>query len=130
MRAIVLALSFAACMMIIPVSAQDAPGYRTITTEQLGQMLEVSEAFELINVHIPYEGELPQTDAFIPFDTVAENLDLLPSEKGAPIVLYCKSGRMSEIAAAELARLGYTNVSHLEGGFVAWANAGRPLIQR
>ena len=130
MRAIVLALSFAACMMIIPVSAQDAPGYRTITTEQLGQMLEASEDFELINVHIPYEGELPQTDAFIPFDTVAENLDLLPSEKGVSIVLYCKSGRMSEIAAAELSRLGYTNVSHVQGGFVAWAKAGRPLIQR
>ena len=34
---------------------------------------------------------------------------------------------MSGIAADTLVRLGYTNVSHLEGGMVAWKKAGYPL---
>ena len=61
---------------------------------------------------------------------MASNLDSLPSDKGAKIVLYCRSGRMSEIAANELVRLGYRNVSHIAGVFVAWAKAGHELVQR
>ncbi len=35
---------------------------------------------------------------------------------------------MSEIAATELARLGYSNVSHLAGGTLAWEKAGHRLL--
>lgn len=97
--------------------------FRTITVEQLAGLLE-DEDVTLVNVHVPYEGEIEQTDALIPFDEISANLDLLPTDKDAEIVLYCRSGRMSEIAAAELAALGYTNVSHVEGGFNAWASSG------
>jgi rhodanese-related sulfurtransferase len=37
---------------------------------------------------------------------------------------------MSTAAAQTLVRLGYTNVWHLEGGFIAWEQAGFPLIRR
>jgi hypothetical protein len=39
--------------------------YRNIASEQLRIILQKKD-FMLINVHIPYEGELPQTDMFIP----------------------------------------------------------------
>lgn len=79
--------------------------FKTITGEELAEML-LHKDFPLVNVHIPYEGEIAQTDAFIPFDQVSDHLDQLPADKTAPIVLYCRSGRMSEIAAGELAALG------------------------
>lgn len=103
-------------------------GYLAITVEQLAQMLP-RKRFTLVNVHIPYEGEIPGTDRFIPFDRIAENLDRLPG-KGEPIVLYCRSGSMSATAAKALAALGYTGVMELDGGFNAWKRAGYRLIDR
>jgi phage shock protein E len=105
-----------------------APSFQTITSAQLATMLE-DKNFAFINVHIPYEGEIAPTDAFIPFDEIGAKLDLLPADKDAAIVLYCRSGRMSEIAANELAALGYSNVSHLAGGMVDWEKTGHALIR-
>ena len=78
-------------------------------------------------MHVPYEGEIAQTDAHLPYDQVARQLDRLPSDRGAMIVLYCRTGHMSVTAAETLVRLGYTNVWNLEGGFIAWERAGFPL---
>jgi rhodanese-related sulfurtransferase len=110
-------------------SGQASAGFATIDSAQLAAMLQ-SRDFLLVNVHIPYEGEIEGTDALIAFDKIAENLDKLPSDKDAEIVLYCRSGRMSEIAAAELVRLGYTNVAHLSGGMIGWKERGHELVER
>ncbi|HSB80618.1 MAG TPA: rhodanese-like domain-containing protein, partial [Candidatus Methylomirabilis sp.] len=100
--------------------------YGKLAAGELKAMLERKD-FLFVNVHIPYEGEIGRTDAFIPYDKVEQQLHLLPANKDAMIVLYCMSGRMSGIAAESLLRLGYTNVSHLEGGMVAWKKVGYPL---
>jgi len=81
----------------------------------------------VINVHIPYEGELEQTDAFIPFDKIL-NDPKLPKDTNSAILLYCRTGRMSEEAGTALHNAGYTNISHLEGGMRGWEAAGRQLI--
>jgi rhodanese-related sulfurtransferase len=104
-------------------------GYFDISVLQLAEMM-LSKEFTLVNVHIPYEGELPQTDIFIPFDRITdtENLKKLPDKK-AKIVLYCRSGSMSTSAAKNLVQLGYTNIMELDGGFNAWKRAGKTLLR-
>jgi rhodanese-related sulfurtransferase len=43
------------------------------------------------------------------------------------IILYCASGGRSALAVQTLKQLGYGSVAHLDGGFRAWKEAGRPV---
>jgi len=96
--------------------------YIDVSVTDLQTML-ANKDFTLVNVHIPFEGNIAETDLSIPYDQVTQNLDKLP-DKDAKIVLYCRSGRMSSIAAETLASLGYTNIWNLSGGMAAWEQAG------
>jgi phage shock protein E len=86
-----------------------------------------NEKAMVINVHVPYEGELDGTDAFIPYDKIKGD-PRLPKDKATEILLYCRTGRMSEEAGNDLHEEGYTNLAHLEGGMKAWEASGRKLI--
>jgi len=98
-----------------------------ITAKELNKKLN-RKNFTFINVHTPYEGEIEQTDTFITYDEIVANKDRLPEDKNTPIILYCKSGNMSEKALKTLKSLGYTNVAHLKGGMEAWAKAGFEVL--
>ncbi|HQZ34738.1 MAG TPA: rhodanese-like domain-containing protein [Ilumatobacteraceae bacterium] len=77
-----------------------------------------------INVHVPAADiQLDGTEMTMPFD----NLDVttLPSDRNAPLAVYCRSGTMSAIAVQQLLELGYTNILELDGGTDAWAAAGQ-----
>ncbi|MGV0836022.1 rhodanese-like domain-containing protein [Mycolicibacterium thermoresistibile] len=81
-----------------------------------------------VNVHVPFEGDIPGTDLSIPFDQIAQRADELPADRSTPLAIYCRSGPMSTQAAANLAELGYTDVVELQGGMKAWQAEGRPLL--
>ena len=113
----------------VRAAEQSRPAFQTIDSARLNKMLQRKD-FLLVNVHVPYEGQIGGTDAFIPFDKIDQSLEKLPRDKNAKIVLYCRSGRMSEIAATRLSELGYTRVSHLSGGMIAWKGAGYALQEQ
>ncbi|MBI2558526.1 rhodanese-like domain-containing protein [Candidatus Woesearchaeota archaeon] len=97
--------------------------YKNMTVDELNQQLK-NKDFALVDVHIPEQKHINGTDAFIPYDDIENQLDKLPQGKEAKIVLYCKTGRMSQIAAEKLAERGYTNVYNVVGGIVEWVNKG------
>jgi len=105
-----------------PVSVTGG-SYLNVTPPELKAMLDTKD-FVFVNVHIPFAGNIANTDLSIPYDQIEQNLAKLPADKKAKIVLYCRSGRMSAIAAETLVKLGYTNLWNLDGGMVAWEQAG------
>jgi rhodanese-related sulfurtransferase len=81
-----------------------------------------------LNVHVPFEGDIPGTDLSIPFDQIETQAGRLPVDRDTALAIYCKSGPMSTVAAEALRDLGYTDVVELRGGMRAWQADGRPVL--
>lgn len=102
--------------------------YRQVSAAALAEMLKDKD-FVLVNVHIPFAGDIAGTDLSIPYDQIEQQLSRLPANKDAKILLYCRSGRMSTIAAEMLVSIGYTNIWEMKGGMVDWENAGYEIVK-
>ena len=79
----------------------------------------------VINVHVPYDGEIEGTDLSMRFDDI--DAAALPSDRATPLAVYCRSDTMSAEAVATLVGLGYTNIVELDGGMNAWRASGRTV---
>lgn len=93
--------------------------------EQLAEMLDAGNV-DLIDVRRPHEweaGRIPGARHVEVNDLPAAAKELDPER---PVVLYCRSGSRSELAADGL-RAGGFDVDALAGGISAWAKEGRPL---
>ena len=75
-------------------------------------ILDTREQYEYDEGHIP--GAI-----LIPYDEIADRAEKELSDKDQLILVYCRSGRRSKIAAEELVKLGYTNVKEF-GGIIDW----------
>lgn len=78
-------------------------------------ILDVREQWEFAEGHIPNALLLPD------YDIEAKAADLLP-DKDKTILVYCRSGRRSEIAARQLIQMGYTQIYDF-GGIIDWTGA-------
>ena len=93
--------------------------------ERLAEMLEAGEV-ELIDVRRPHEweaGRIPRARWVEVNDLPAAAKDL---DHERPVVLYCRSGSRSELAAEAL-RAGGFDAHALAGGISAWSEEGRSL---
>jgi len=101
-------------------------GYELISAQDLQELMR-DEEITLVNVHIPLEGSISETNLMIPYNEVDQYLDQFPADKDEKIVIYCRSGSMGDEASQTLADLGYTNVWNLEGGYNVWNALGLPF---
>jgi rhodanese-related sulfurtransferase len=107
----------------------DTRTYKNISVAQFAKMMDHKD-FTLINVHIPYEGEIKGTDLLVPFNEIDRFKNQLPPDKTTKVVVYCLAGPMASIAAEKLVNLGYTQVMQLQGGLMAWRNFGKEVVNR
>jgi rhodanese-related sulfurtransferase len=96
-----------------------------LAPERLAEMLEAGDV-DLIDVRRPHEWEAGR----IPGARRVE-VNELPDEaekldRNRPVVLYCRAGSRSELAADGLSAGGF-DAHALAGGITAWAGEGRPL---
>jgi len=106
---------------------------QNLSTSEIISAKELKDKFDdkdfiFINVHTPYEGEIEKTDLFLEYDGILAAKDKLPEDKSAEIILYCKSGNMSEQALRTIKDLGYKNVKHLAGGMDGWKKNNYQLL--
>lgn len=60
---------------------------------------------------------------------IERDIEAAIPDKNAPLVLYCGGGFRSALAADNLQKMGYTNVSSMDGGWRGWTEAGFPVAK-
>lgn len=80
----------------------------------------------VVDVRLPHEWEAGRVDGavHIPLQELADRLNEL--DRSTPVVTVCRSGSRSADAAARLRQDGF-DAENLDGGLLAWAQAGLPL---
>jgi rhodanese-related sulfurtransferase len=120
---------FAVGFLLLPAACAPEQSVQGVNPEQVRELLDQKEEQGLfvLNVHTPYEGELEKTDAIIEdWEHIAAHADRLPQDKSTPLLVYCRTGRMSTSAVEQLRQIGYTDIYHADGGMRAYSQAGLP----
>lgn len=105
-------------------------GFSTIKAADLNASLVEPDAPFMLDVR--ETGELEKDGAIegavnVPVRELFTRLSELPTDKAAPIVVFCKSGHRGALAMIALQMNGYTNVRNLGGGVGAWIAAELPV---
>ncbi len=103
----------------------------SITPKELYEQISQGLSINLIDVRTPVEFQEIHVDIAknIPLDRLSPSaLGLHPNAKD-PVYVICRSGARGSQACQSLQRSGLANVVNVEGGTMAWANDGLPVIR-
>ena len=95
--------------------------YMNITAEEAKEIMDSQEGHVILDVREQDEydaGHIPEA-ILIPYTQIEDKADEMLPDKDQQILVYCRSGRRSKIAAEALAELGYTNIKEF-GGIIDW----------
>ena len=95
--------------------------YVNITAEEAKQIMDTEEGYIILDVRTQEEydeGHIPGATQ-ISHEEIAEKAEEVLTDKDQLILVYCRSGRRSKIAAEALVELGYTNIKEF-GGIIDW----------
>ena len=95
--------------------------YMNITAEEAKQIMDGEEGYVILDVRTQEEydqGHIPGA-IVISHEEIAEKAEEVLTDKDQLILVYCRSGRRSKIAAEALVELGYTNIKEF-GGIIDW----------
>ena len=90
-------------------------------------IIDVREPEEFALGHIENALNVPRGVLEFRTDTAYPGAIKSLSDKTEKIVLYCRSGGRSALAAQSLANMGYQSVVSMAGGFIAWEEAKLPV---
>ena len=113
-------------VMLLTACGQDKENdqgavYVNITAEEAKQIMDSEEGYIILDVRTQDEydeGHIPGA-IVISHEEIEEKAEEVLTDKDQLILVYCRSGRRSKIAAEALVELGYTNIKEF-GGIIDW----------
>ncbi len=113
-------------VMLLTACGQDkensqGAGYVNITAEQAKGIMDSQGGYIILDVRTQDEFDESRIPGaiLIPHDEITEKAEDLLTNKDQLILVYCRSGRRSKLAAEALVELGYTNIKEF-GGIIDW----------
>ena len=102
---------------------------RETTVSDVRARLDAGEAVTLVDVREDSEwaaGHIPGA-VHVGKGVIERDAETAFPDPGTPLVLYCGGGFRSALAADALGRMGYTDVTSMDGGWRGWTEAGGPV---
>ena len=113
-------------VMLLTACGQDKENnqgavYVNITAEEAKQIMDSEEGYIILDVRAQEEYDESHIPGaiLIPHTEIEARAEEVLTDKDQLILVYCRSGRRSKIAAEALAELGYTNIKEF-GGIIDW----------
>ena len=100
---------------------ENMASYVSITAEEAKEIMDTESGYVILDVRTEEEfseGHIPGA-ILIPDYEIGEKAQEVLKEKDRMILVFCRSGRRSKLAADALAKLGYTNIKEF-GGIIDW----------
>ena len=120
-RFLITLLAFALPLGCFSCSDDGSANYEQISGEKAKALMDSESGYIIIDARTQPEydeGHIPEA-ILIPEYEIANRAEKELPDKDQLILVYCRSGRRSKIAAEELVKLGYTNVKEF-GGIIDW----------
>jgi len=119
-------------LLLTTFSATLSPGaaYSDASVDSAYELIQGDPGLFLLDVRTQSEYEEGHIGGayLIPYDRITSRAGELPEDKSKAILVYCRSGVRSSMAANTLVGLGYTNVTNMLGGFSEWKSKGYPYV--
>ena len=95
--------------------------YEQITPTEAKAIMDTQYGYIILDVRTQEEFDEAHIDGaiLIPDYEIADKAESVLKDKDQLLLVYCRSGRRSKLAAEELVKLGYTNVKEF-GGIIDW----------
>lgn len=102
---------------------------KEIDVQELKSKLDKKENFVFIDCREQEEWDEAHIEGatLLPLSAFQEKYESVLTDKNASIVIQCRSGKRSMNACMFLLSQGYTDLNNLEGGIIAWNEAGFPI---
>ena len=95
--------------------------YVNITAEEAKEIMDTEDGYIILDVRTQEEydqGHIPGA-VLIPDTEIEAKAEEVLTDKDQLLLIYCRSGRRSKLAAEALVELGYTNIKEF-GGIIDW----------
>ena len=95
--------------------------YMNITAEEAKALMDSEKTYIILDTRTQEEYDESHIPGaiLIPYDEILEKAESILTDKNQMILVYCRSGRRSKLAAEALVELGYTNIKEF-GGIIDW----------
>jgi rhodanese-related sulfurtransferase len=102
---------------------------RETNPEEVRRRQETGERFHLVDVREDSEWERGRALGALHLGKgiIERDIERVIPDRDEEIVLYCGGGYRSALAADTLAKMGYTNVVSMDGGWKRWRELGYPV---
>lgn len=116
-------------MLLLTACGQDNENgqeavYVNISAKEAKEIMDSQKGYVILDTRTQEEyneGHIPGA-ILIPHDEILEKAETVLQDKNQLLLVYCRSGRRSKLAAEDLVKLGYTNIKEF-GGIIDWPYA-------